>query len=372
MKFAIITHVNHIKSDEYYYGYAPYVREMNIWLKFVNQVIVVGPAIEGKPTAIDIPYQNQDITFVKVPNFSFTSAKNNLISIFKLPLIFWKIFWVMKTADHIHLRCPGNMGLVASFVQILFPKKIKTVKYAGNWDPESKQPWTYKLQQFILKNTFLTRNITVLVYGDWQNETKNIKSFFTATYAEAEKEVVEKESLNGVIEFVFMGSLVPGKNPLYAVKLVEQLAKNGKNVILNLYGEGIQRTILENYIKKFQLEKVVFLQGNQNQETIKKAYKKSHFVILPSKSEGWPKAIAEGMFWGCVPIATKVSCLPFMLDYGNRGVFLEMSLEKDVPQLMQIIGDEVNFKVKSKLAANWSQNYTTNVFESEIKKLLQK
>lgn len=372
MKLVIITHVNHIQNNNQYLGYAPYVHEMNIWLKFVDQVVVVGPVSKGIPTVIDLDYKHDRISFKKVPNLNFTSLKNNVISFFKLPIIFWKIFWAIKKSDHIHLRCPGNLGLLGCFVQILFPNKIKTAKYAGNWDPKSKQPWTYRLQKYILQNTFLTRNMQVLVYGNWKNQSKNIKPFFTATYSESEKEIVLKTKMNSVIEFIFVGSLVAGKNPMYAIQLVEKLIEKGNNVILNLYGDGIEKTVLEDYIKNNQLGKKVFLQGNQNKEVIKKAYQKSHFVILPSKSEGWPKAIAEGMFWDCIPVATQVSSVPYMLDYGNRGVLLEMNLEKDVNQIEDILNDEVCFFSKSKLASDWSRNYTTDIFESEIKKLLIK
>ncbi|KQW97721.1 glycosyltransferase [Flavobacterium sp. Root420] len=372
MKFAIITHVNHIKNNDQYFGYAPYVREMNIWLEYVDEVIVVGPLLHGNPGVIDIAYSHNKIDFRKVPDFSFTSFKSNIVSFIKLPIIFWKIFWAMNDADHIHLRCPGNVGLIGSLVQILFPGKIKTAKYAGNWDPKSNQPWTYKLQKKILNNSFLTRNMKVLVYGDWENQSKNMKSFFTATYSESEKLLPNKTDFENSVEFIFVGTLVSGKNPMYAIKLVEQCIKQNKNVILNLYGEGSERVALEEYIKKNKLENYIFLNGNQNQETIKKAYQKSHFVILPSKSEGWPKAIAEGMFWGCVSIATKVSCVPFMLDYGKRGILLEMDLEKDVFQIENVVKGKGDFLSKSKLAASWSQQYTTEVFESEIKKLLVK
>lgn len=372
MKFAIITHVNHIQNGEDYFAYAPYVREMNIWLKYVDEVIVVGPSSKGNPTAIDLNYIHHKIDFRQVSEFSFTSLKNNLISLYKLPRIFWTIFLAMKKADHIHLRCPGNMGLVGCFVQILFPKKIKTAKYAGNWDPKSKQPWTYKLQKYILSNTFLTRNMQVLVYGDWKNQTKNIKPFFTATYADIEKKSIQKINFDSTIEFVFVGSLVAGKNPMYALKVVEQLAKKGNNVVLNFYGEGLEKVTLANYIKENQLQNIVFLNGNQNKETVKNAYERSHFVILPSKSEGWPKAVAEGMFYGCVPIATSVSCVPFMLDNGKRGVLLEMNLENDLLQIENCITNLDSFFSKSKLAAEWSQNYTTDVFEAEIKNILNK
>lgn len=370
MKFAIISHVEHIKKQDLFFAYAPYVREMNIWFKYVDEVIVVAPLKTEKPTGIYIFYAHNCIDFTKVPDFSFIHFRTSFVALFKLPIIFWRIFWVMKNADHIHLRCPGNMGLIGCIVQILFPNKTKTAKYAGNWDPKSIQPYTYKIQKWILSNTFLTRNMQVLVYGDWHNQSENIKLFFTATYSESEKEIVEKININNGVQLIFVGSLVSGKNPMYAIKLVEKLVRIGFNMTLDLYGDGSERNILENYIHINNLENIIVLHGNQNKETIKKAYQKSHFVILPSKSEGWPKAIAEGMFWGCVPVASKVSCVPLMLDYGNRGVLLEMNLEKDVNQIKEIISDEKNFISKSKLSAQWSQNYTTDVFEAEIKKLL--
>lgn len=372
MKFTVIAHVDHIQNENSFLGYSPYVREMNIWLKYVDELIIVAPLLEREATAIDASYHHKKIDFRIVSNFNFLGLKNSLISSFKIPFILWKIFWAMSKADHIHLRCPGNMGLLGCFIQIFFPKKNKTAKYAGNWDSKSRQPWTYRLQKRILNNTFFTRNMKVLVYGEWENQSKNIVPFFTATYSECEKVSFQKPVLNSIIEFIFVGSLVEGKNPLYAVKIVEQLNKRGSYAVLNLYGDGVNRPVLEKYIKKHQLEKIICLHGNQDKETVKKAYQKSHFVILPSKSEGWPKAIAEGMFWGCVPIATKVSCIPFMMDYGQRGILLEMDLEKDSAQIEKIFLDKNELQSKSKLALEWSQNYTTEVFETEIRKLLLK
>ena len=371
MKFAIITHVFHIKCNNKYFGYAPYIREMNIWLKDVDEVVIVAPLTQENSTAIDMSYESDKIDFYKVPDFNFVSVGNSFKSLFKLPEIFWNIFLAMKKADHIHLRCPGNMGLLGCIIQIFFPNKIKTAKYAGNWDPKSKQPWTYNLQKWILNNNFLTRNMTVLVYGEWENQSKNIKSFFTATYSEIEKTIIQKTSFDTGIEFIFVGSLVSGKNPFYAVQIVQKLIEEGKNAALNLYGEGKERTILEHYIKKNGLGNFIFLHGNQNKETLKKAYQKSHFVVLPSKSEGWPKAIAEGMFWGCIPVVTKISCVPFMLDYGNRGILLEMDLQKDVFQLEYLILEEDLYKTRANSASKWSQQYTTDVFDAGIKKLLR-
>jgi glycosyltransferase involved in cell wall biosynthesis len=211
----------------------------------------------------------------------------------------------------------------------------------------------------------------VLVYGDWEGSSKNIKSFFTATYKEIDKLPIPKKEVKGRIDFVFVGTLVEGKNPLYAIQMVEELFKKGYDVHLNLYGEGMERIRLEQYIIANRLEAVIELEGNQSKDSVQKAYQNSHFVVLPSDSEGWPKAIAEGMFWGCVPLATPVSCLPFMLDQGKRGVLLAMDLEKDTKQIEVLLHTPTDFDTKSENASDWSRNYTLDVFEREIMDLLK-
>jgi glycosyltransferase involved in cell wall biosynthesis len=380
MKLAIITHVRHIQSQNQYFAYAPYVREMNIWSKYSDELIIVAPIQKADKLPIDCPYNHHNIQFIQINSISLLGSQAVLNAILKMPKISWQIFKAMQQADHIHLRCPGNIGLLGCLIQVLFPNKPKTAKYAGNWDPKTKQPWSYHLQKRILSNTLLTRNMQVLVYGKWEGSTKNIKSFFTATYSEMEKVPIKPLDLKGKINFVFVGTLVSGKNPLYAIQLVESVYKKGYDVNLDLYGEGTERKVLEHYIASNGLEKIIKLKGNQNQKVLTDAYQNSHFVLLPSKSEGWPKALAEGMFWGCVPIATPVSCVPFMLEYGERGILLEMTrelcsnwrsnLEQDLQQLEAVINNETDFDTKRRKASDWSRKYTLDVFDSAIKKMI--
>ena len=370
MNFVIITQVPHILEQNHYFAYAPYVREMNIWTKQCTNVIIVAPESRSRKTPIDLKYEDQNIEFVSVREFDVLNLKGICNTVFKVPGICWSIYAAMRKADHIHLRCPGNMGLLGCIIQILFPNTIKTAKYAGNWDTKSSQPLSYKLQKWILSNTFITRNMQVLVYGQWAGSTKNVKPFFTATYYEVDKSPIIPKDLKQQIRFIFVGALVSGKNPMYAIQLIEALNKVGHNVVLDLYGEGAERNELERYIDQKKLEDIILLKGNQTLEMVKIAYKQSHFFILPSESEGWSKAVAEGMFWGCVPVATKVSCVPYMLDYGNRGIVLEMNLEKDVSQIEVLLQNATDYKSRSEKASDWSRKYTMDVFEEEIKKLV--
>lgn len=371
MTFCIITHVSHYKGQQKLYAYAPYVREMNIWFKHVDDILIVAPLNKVTNTAIDIAYEHDRITFKKIPSFDITTFKNLVKTVFVLPELLFTIYKAMKRADHIHLRCPGNMGLLGCIVQVFFPEKPKTAKYAGNWDPKAPQPLSYKLQRWILSNTFLTRNIQVLVYGEWENQSKNIKSFFTATYTENDKKPVCKNDVDTTIRLLFVGALSKGKRPLYSVQLAEMLFNRGYEVQLKLYGEGIERNILEHYIEKQQLHSIVKLMGNRGKEELQEAYAENHFLILPSRSEGWPKVVAEAMFWGCIPVSSPVSCVPNMLENGTRGLLLEMNLETDGKMIENLINAPGFYQEMRDQAVKWSRTYTLDYFEGEIKKLLQ-
>jgi glycosyltransferase involved in cell wall biosynthesis len=277
----------------------------------------------------------------------------------------------MKQADHIHLRCPGNMGLLGCLVQIFFPKTPKTAKYAGNWDPKAKQPWSYNLQKWILSNTFLTQNMQVLVYGQWPNQSRNIKAFFTATYHDNEKEALFVRDYTKPWHFCYVGSMSKGKRPQLAFQLVHQLRQNGIEASLHFYGDGKLKSALQNHIKAHNAEQWAFMHGNQPKENVKKTLKYSHFLILPSQSEGWPKVVAEAMFWGCIPIVTPISCVPWMLDNGNRGILIDAeNIENSVEKLIALKSTPKQLENLSSNAAQWSRQYTLDKFELEIKKLL--
>lgn len=344
-------------------AYAPYVREMDLWFKHVNTVTIVSPTSYSK-NLLTASFNRQDIEVVDIPSLSFNTAIKALVSFISLPVVMLRIFREMRKAGHIHLRCPGNIGLLGALVQILFPKKVKTTKYAGNWDPKAKQPLSYKLQKWILSNTRLTKNMTVLVYGDWPNQSKNIQSFFTASYLEKDKNTCVK-NFNGSFKFMFVGSLVAGKRPEYAVKLVTQLYNRGLPVTLDIYGDGNLREILAHKLTDY-----IKLHGNKDAVIVKEAYKEAHFLILASKSEGWPKVVAEAMFHGAVPLVTPISCVPWMLGKDKRGMLLSLNLENDVQAITRILEHKDRYDKISEQAQKWSQNYTLERFENEIKVLL--
>jgi len=369
--FLIITCVHHSSKDGDYYAYGPYVREMNLWIEEEGSIAVVAPLIaDALPGKIDLAYKHDHLRYVNVPAYDVQSFGAIVNTIFDLPGILYQIAKAMHNAKHIHIRIPGNMGLLAMFVQVLFPSKPKTIKYAGNWDGESKQPRTYKIQRFIANNTFLTKNAKVLVYGDWPDSSSNVLPFFTASYLDSEKNPIVKIPISQKIKLVLVGALYDGKNPEIGIKLAKLMSDAGLDFEFVYCGDGVMRKDLEEQTKRLNLDDSVIFLGNVDSEKVKETLKESHFLIFVSETEGWPKAVAESMFWGCVPFTSRVSCVPQMVGEENeRGVLVSKNPQEIFQKIKTLIEDKVEFNRMSQAAMNWARTYTLEKFQKEINKL---
>ncbi|MES2559931.1 MAG: glycosyltransferase [Bacteroidota bacterium] len=373
MTFLIVTHVAHTLDEGKYAAYGPYVREMNLWIQHTEKVIVIAPLNKHQQAGkIDLTYNHPNISFLRVPAFELTSPIQILRSLCCIPYIFAVLVLGMIRANHIHLRCPGNLALLGCLVQLLFPWKKKTAKYAGNWDWNSTQPWSYRLQQRIMRNTFLTHNSQTLVYGRWPDRNKNILPFFTASYFDRDRIETTPRTItpDKPIKFIFAGVLTPGKRPMEGLKLVHALIQQHIRLEIHFYGEGPLRENLTSYIQTHNLESVAYIHGNVNSDTLKMAYQSSHFLLLLSASEGWPKAIAEAMWWGCVPISTSVSCVPWMLHHEERGLLVPHINHPPLEAIVSLLNNPAKYAAMAQSGMEWARGYTLENFNAEIQKLI--
>lgn len=447
MKLLVISDAHLITKNGKKAAYAPYVKEMDLWMSKVGQTTVISPDKIDHPL-LSKDFKIQEFRHVGTTRLEFHKIKQALLSIVKIPVQTIMLWREMRKADHIHLRAPGNLTLLACMVQIFFPLKAKTAKYAGNWDPQASQPLSYRWQKRILSSTKLTKNMKVMAYGEWPEQSKNIEPFFTATYSEKDTAVIQKE-FNEPLQFIFVGTLSQNKNPQFLIELVQKLNANGISSQAHFYGDGpmmekfeiiaknqiqIQNNIPDLKVQNLDVERpdnqnhktitssksremnanskhqsnpvlkdsreiesdlktisslgkspqdngAFTFHGNQPAEVVKEAYKKAHFIFLASQSEGWPKVIAEGMWHGCIPIATAVSCVPWMLQQEStaghgldaamhRGILFH-TIDQTMVEVKNLVEDPQKFFVISRRAQEWSQQYTTERFETAIEKLLK-
>ena len=169
---------------------------------------------------------------------------------------------------------------------------------------------------------------------------------------------------------MYVGSFDPNKAPFTSIRVCHSLLKNKHPVQLHMYGDGTEKAKCEMYVQKNNLQNSIFFHGNQPAPVVKQAYCQSHFLVFISRSEGWPKVVAESMFWGCVPITTAVSCVPEMIGNGSRGTLVKNNEAQIVAAIERYLENEPSYRRASMAGMQWSRQFTLEKFENDIKKLL--
>lgn len=87
-----------------------------------------------------------------------------------------------------------------------------------------------------------------------------------------------------------------------------------------IVGEGVERKVLENYVKLYNIPRVQF-EGYANPLEY---YRKAKIFWMASKYEGWGMTLIESMQQGCVPVAfNSYSAIKEIIDDGINGILIE-------------------------------------------------
>ena len=67
----------------------------------------------------------------------------------------------------------------------------------------------------------------------------------------------------------------------------------------------------------------IIFHGLLDRYELNKLYNSSHFIILPSQSEGFPKVFAEASSFGCIPIVPKINSIISIINENKKnGIIL--------------------------------------------------
>ncbi|WP_306059939.1 glycosyltransferase family 4 protein [Natronococcus wangiae] len=127
------------------------------------------------------------------------------------------------------------------------------------------------------------------------------------------------------VDVVFVGRFEPIKGVQNLVYALPQIAERYPDIQIKLIGSGEQRAEFEQFVEHHGLEDHVTFTGWIDRNDIPKHLNDARTLLLPSVSEGVPKAILEAMACGTVPIATPVGGIPDLVVDGETGFVLRNS-----------------------------------------------
>ena len=123
MKLLVISSAPILYKEDGPHAYAPYAAELKIWAKAAGEIMMCCPIWDSENPLLTSKLAFPLSSHYRTADFSFTSMGQVFKALFIMPYNFALIVMAMFRADHIHLRCPGNLGLLACVAQIFFPFK---------------------------------------------------------------------------------------------------------------------------------------------------------------------------------------------------------------------------------------------------------
>jgi glycosyltransferase involved in cell wall biosynthesis len=368
---AIVSPVVHCQHDGRIFAYGPYAREIEVWADLFPRVVIAAPSRTTPPRGDDLPLTRPNVTLEPQLPTGGDSTLAKARQLVALPRLVRGLSRAMSRADAIHVRCPGNLGLLGVLLAPLFSRYI-VAKYAGQWNGYPGEPRTTKLQRSLLKSRWWRGPVTV--YGAWPDQPPHVMPFFasilTAQEMRRAREAAASRGARTPPRVLYAGRLARTKGVDVLLVALAQLRSEGLELPCRVVGDGPERVSLGKLARDLGLHGQVIFEGAMSIERVLAFYEDSDVLVLVSKAEGWPKAIAEAMAFGLICVGSDRGLLPGMLAGGRGVVVAPRDVHGLASILRQIAAAPDDYREMRARAAAWGQQRSLEDVRDGLSKLL--
>jgi glycosyltransferase involved in cell wall biosynthesis len=322
-RIVVVSHTEHHRAgDGSVVGFGPTLREIDQLATLASELVHVVPLHPGPAPANALAPRAANVRTVTVPAAGGRTAVAKLRAVLRVPGWAATIRREVAAADVVHVRCPAGISMVALAVLALRRRpRDRWVKYAGSWRPPQPDSRTYGWQRWWLRRGLA--RATVTVNGTWPGDPPWVRSFDNPTLTDAELEAGRAAARDRPTpppwRVVFAGRVEEAKGADVVVDVVTELVRRGHDVHLELVGDGPLADELRARCAR-DLPGRAVLHGWMSRAELEEVLARGHLLLLPSRSEGFPKVVAEALAFGCVPVASDVSAVGQVLAETGGGL----------------------------------------------------
>jgi glycosyltransferase involved in cell wall biosynthesis len=362
-RLCIVSHVVHYRHGGAIHAYAPYAREIEIWADLFPEVAIAAPCMDGPPPGDAAAIDRPNVRMEPQPRAGGDTLGAKLRQAAMLPLLAASLLGALRRADAVHVRCPGNLGLLGAVLAPLVSRR-RIAKYAGQWTGFPGEAWTVGLQRRILGSRWWRAPVTV--YGSWPGQPPWIVPFFTSVL---DREQVERARRAAGARaptvrprVLFVGRLSRAKN---VDVLLEALARTG--LAGTIVGDGPERAALEAQAARSGVD--AEFAGAVDFDRVLGFYETHDVLVLASETEGWPKAIVEAMAFGLVCVGSERGLIPQILGEG-RGFVVPPRDADALAAALRRAADPAEAGPMSARAAAFGQLYSLEDLREALRALM--
>lgn len=306
-------------------GWGPTIRELDHLATRFAHVRHVAFLHPGTAPDSEVPYAAANIELVPVRPSGGSGLLGKLDVLRTSPGYVAALARELAAADVVHVRAPASIALLAmAMLRLRQRPAARWFKYAGNWRPQTRESRSYTLQRWWLARGGHRGIVTV--NGTWPGEPAWVRPFFNPSLDAEDlvqgREAARAKKLTSPILLLFVGALTTSKGAARALEVLARVRERGIDARLELVGGGEAQPQLEQLGVQLGVASAAWFVGWVSPNSLREHYRRAHFLVLPSATEGWPKVLSEGMAYGVVPIASAVSAIPQQLAALGCGVAL--------------------------------------------------
>jgi len=171
------------------------------------------------------------------------------------------------------------------------------------------------------------------------------------------------------LRILFTGRLVPAKRVDVLLEGAKLLRERNVGFQLAIVGDGPDMRRLRRSTELLGLSESVQFVGGVPFDSVLPWYDWAHCLVLPSLSEGWPKAIAEGMCYGLVCVAVDHGHVSSMLS--GRGILLSTNTAEEIADSLESVAREPErYDLLMRRASEWARQYSVEGLRAALADLL--
>ena len=355
----VVSHVVHHEWEGKIWAYTPYVAELELWTELFEHVVIASPTHQRQPPADCSAIDARNVRMAALAETGGPGVRAKLRQAVLAPVLCIQLFHLMRAADVVHVRCPGNLGLLGVIIGPL-SRRHRIVKYAGQWSGYPAEASTYRLQRWLLRSRWWGGPVTV--YGREPRDPPNVISFFSAALTEAQVErgtrAAALRRLGSPLRVIFVGRLSAPRNADVVVRAVTDLVDDGLDVRLRVVGDGSELARLRRIADESGHAAAVTFSGAIPLDQVLEAYEQADVLVLVSESEGYGKAAVEAMAYGLIVIGSESGYLQTLLDE-DRGILVPPGDVAAVRAALRDIVDRPHhYDAIGRMAAGWASEFS--------------
>ena len=371
MRLVVVSHVVHYRFEGRLFAYGPYAREIVLWAGLFGEVAIASPCRDERPPADCLAFDSDNISIMPQVEAGGETMFAKLALLAALPAMLVRLARAMAQGDAIHVRCPGNLGLLGVLLAPLLRKPL-VAKYAAQWNHSAGEPTSARLQKWLLRSRWWRGPVTV--YGKWPDQPAHVIPFFTSLLAAPQMEraqaAAQKPRGEGPLNVLYTGRLSKSKHVDAVVRAVAVARAAGHDMTATVVGEGPERAALAALAAELGIADAVEFTGGLGFEEVIGRLERADILALISETEGWPKSLAEGMAFGLIAIGSERGFVPEMLADGRGLLVSPGDAEGLAKLLLDVAANPAGYEQMRRDAARWAQRFSLEGLRDAIRALL--